>query len=306
MYQYIIRRLLLIIPTFLGVTLVIFFIFNIIPGNPLSWMLETISVSPDVYNQVYNDLGLNLPLPERYFSFLWNLLRGNPGMSITWQMPVIDVIAQRIPYTFLLVAASMAMSLIFGVLLGVISALKRNSFIDYFVRTGTLVGVSLPSFWLGLAIILLFSYFVHLFPASGGGMISLIPASFTLGLAEMSIVIRLMRSSMLEVMAQDYIKTARGKGLSGTAVVFRHAIRNAAIPVITAWGLRLGHNMGGAVIVETVFSWPGIGKVAYDALISRDVLLVQGIAVYISLIVVIVNLIVDIAYTYLDPRIKFR
>lgn len=306
--SYITRRLLLLIPTILGMTLVIFMAVHLIPGDPVSYILSDMPyASPQLIAQLRAQLGLDRPLYEQYLSWLMKLLEGDWGLSFRTWRPVIAEVAERYPYTIELAVAAMIVATLTGIPAGIIAAAKQNSKVDYLSMTLALFGVSMPSFWLGIMFILIFSVQLRLLPTSGtGSPVSLIMPALTLGLVQAGSIARITRSGMLEVLRQDYIRTARAKGLTEQIVVYRHALKNTLITLLTLTGMQFGFMLGGAVIVETVFAWPGIGRLAITAIQTRDLPMLQGCMLVLTTLFVSINLLVDIIYAFIDPRIKYQ
>lgn len=314
MFKSILKRLGIVILVVVGATALVFFMLHYIPGETPDVIaryifIGNIEIEPSnedvaLISQYYN---LDKPLIVQYFSWLSESLQGNFGTSYKTGQPVLDEIVIRLPATIKLAIVSILVSLIIGIPLGIVAAIKQNSILDYICSTSAVIGVSIPNFWLALLLILVFSIYLDLTPVMGSGSVEhLILPSITLGTGMAAVTARLTRSSMLEVIRQDYVRTARGKGLSETTIVVRHAMKNALIPVITIIGLEIGHLLGGTVIVETIFAWPGIGKLLIDAISQRDIPLIQGCVIFITIMYVSVNLIVDLSYSILDPRIRYE
>lgn len=306
MSKYIVKRLLLMIPVILGVSLIVFSLMHLTPGDPVQIMLGEYALPADIA-QVREALGLNDPLPEQYFRFIKGAFQGDFGDSLFFRQPVMELINQRIGYTFQLSLLSMLISYLIAFPVGIISAVKQNSWMDNLGMVGALLGVSMPGFWLAMMLILIFSLHLGWLPASGVGTWKhLVLPAITLGTSGAALTTRLVRSSMLEVIRQDYIRTARSKGLSEKLVIYKHALKNALIPVITVIGLRLGFILGGAVITETIFARPGVGRLMVDSIFRRDYLVVQGVTFIIAISILIANMIVDITYSLVDPRIRYE
>jgi peptide/nickel transport system permease protein len=314
--NYIIRRLLLLIPVLFGVSLIVFMVMHLSPGDPAVVMLGPTASEEDV-QQMRRQLGLDQPLYVQYGRWVGNVLQGDFGRSITMRRPVLPEILTRFKATMILTSASLVISTVLGVSIGVISAVKQYSWFDRGSMLMALLGVSMPVFWLGIMLMVVFSLQLGWLPA--GGMYSagsdrslidllrhLILPAFTLAAASVALVARITRSMMLEVIRQDYIRTARAKGLSETLTITRHALKNALIPVVTVLGLQTGYLLGGAILTETVFSWPGLGLLMVQSITARDFPVVQGGVLLIALTFVLVNLLVDIMYAYLDPRIRYN
>lgn len=284
---------------------VLVFGMSLLAGDPIK-LLIPLETTPQQLEQLRNAYGLNDPAPVRLGRFLEGLFRGDLGYSFRYQQPAFSVVAERLGATLELALAAMIVTLLVALPAGVVSAVKRDSSIDAVVMAGSVLGHSLPSFFLGLLLIYLLSVKLHLLPTSGRGTVAhIVMPSLTLGLFYAGRAARLLRSSMLEVLHQEYMRTARAKGLAETIVIGRHALRNASLPVITILGLELGGVLGGAVVTETIFAWPGIGKLAVEAVIARDFPIVQAVVLLTATIFVVVNLIVDLLYGLLDPRVRF-
>lgn len=304
--QYIIRRLLIMLPVILGISLIIFTIVRVIPGDP-AYILAGPHATKEQMDQIRAQLGLDKHPVTQYFIFLKNLFQGDLGTSTRTGLPVIKEIMTRFPNTLLLALASILLATVFGVTIGIIAGVKQNSKFDYLSMLVALLGLSMPVFWLGLMLMLLFSIKLGWFPAVGADSFKhLVLPAITLGANSTAIIARMTRSSMLEVIRLDYIRTARAKGLAEKLVISRHALKNALIPVVTVIGLQTGTLLGGAVLTEIVFAWPGIGRLLVEAILSRDYPVVQGVVLLVAVVFIFVNLIVDIIYSYLDPRIRYH
>ncbi len=305
MYGYVIRRLLLAIPVLIGVSILVFAIIRFIPGDPAR-TVAGVNASPEYIEQVRRELLLDEPLHLQYFVYASNLLQGDMGRSTFTRRPVTVELMQRFPNTLLLSATAMGIAIIFGMSAGIVSATKRYSLFDNASMLVALFGVAAPVFWLGIMFQLLFSVQLGWLPSGGiGTWKHLILPALTLGLATTALIARITRSSMLDVFGQDYITTARSKGLVERVVVYKHALKNALIPVVTVMGLQFGTLLGGAVLTETVFSWPGVGRLMVDSILARDYPVVQGAVLLLAVLFVMINLIVDIIYAFLDPRISY-
>ena len=305
MLIYLARRVLAVVPVLFGVTLAVFSMLFLVPGDPVKMMLAEFVTSPDQIAQMRAQLHLDEPLPQQYGRFVANALRGDLGTSIRSRRPVATEIAENVASTAQLALASMAVAIAIGVPLGLLAALFRNTWVDVGSMVVALLGVSMPSFWLGLLMIFVFSLHLAWFPATGGGdLLHLVLPSLTLGTIASAIIARLTRSSMLEVLGQDYVRTARAKGLAWWGVVVRHALKNALIPIITIFGLQFGNLLAGAVIVETVFSRPGLGRLIVGGILAKDFPLVQGTVLFVAASYVMINVLVDVAYAFVDPRIR--
>ncbi|RNB91393.1 ABC transporter permease [Brevibacillus fluminis] len=304
MFVYIIRRLFQMIPVLLGVILVVFLIMQMVPGDP-ALLLAGEGASAENVAKIRHQLGLDQPVMLQYIHYVGNVVQGDLGTSLRSNLPVLDEIMTRLPITIELALASIFITIVLGMLAGIISATKQYSFADITIMIIALLGVSLPSFWLGLTMIYYFSVKLHLFPVAGWGTWKhLVLPAITLGASGAAIVARMTRSSMLDVIRQDYIRTAKAKGLKQRVIVYKHALKNALIPVITVVGLQFGILLGGAVLVESVFAINGLGRLIVDAIRMRDLPVVQGGVLVASVIFVFVNLAVDVLYRYFNKRIE--
>jgi peptide/nickel transport system permease protein len=306
MLLYIFRRLIEIIPVIFGVTLVVFLIMQMVPGDP-AVILAGEGASKEAINQLRTELGLNRPLYVQYGEYIMNVFQGDLGQSLKSQQPVIQEIMTRLPITIELAFYSILITIVLGMTAGIISAVRPYSATDISVMIIALLGISLPSFFMGLLSIYLFSVKLQLLPVAGwDSMLHIILPAFTLGIGGAAIVARMTRSSMLEVVRQDYIRTARAKGLKGFAIIYKHALRNALIPVITVVGLQFGALLGGTVLIESVFAINGLGRMIVDSIRTRDLPMVQGGVLVASLVFVIVNLFVDVLYRFFNKRIELN
>jgi peptide/nickel transport system permease protein len=313
MLSYIVRRLLLMIVTLIGVSVAIFLLLRVVPGNIADILFDSAGmIDPIEKQKIAADLGLDRSLPVQYAQWIFGLFRGDLGFSYVSEKPVIDEILPRIPITARLAGLALFFAVVAGVPLGVISAVRQNTWLDYVLRVLSLSGLSMPSFWLGLLVLMAFVHFFGTIPiydrepATYWAWIQMlvIPAA-VVGFRSSALIMRLTRSSMLEVLRQDYVRTARSKGLSEGAVTFDHALRNAVLPVITTIGVETAFLMGGLIVTETVFNIPGVARFLVEAIRWRDYPMVQNLVMFIALVVVIVNLIVDLAYMFIDPRIRY-
>lgn len=292
-------------PTLFAVTVIVFLMTRLIPGDPARAIVGDLA-SPELVAHTRAKFGLDRPLPIQYAIFVSNLARGDLGISIRSRRPVTTELLERLPNTVKLAVASLVIGSSIGIFAGIISATKRHSIFDNISMVAALLGVSMPAFWQGLMLLLVFSVILGWLPAGGSGTFAhLILPAVTLGTGLAAITARLTRSSMLDVLYQDFITTARAKGLREKLVVYKHALRNALIPVVTIMGLQLGALMGGAVITETVFAWPGVGRLLIDAISGRDHPMVQGAVLMFAIIILTINLVVDLLYTVIDPRIRY-
>ncbi|AJG71392.1 nickel ABC transporter permease [Bacillus anthracis] len=306
MLMFIFRRILQLIPVLFGVVFVVFLIRQMVPGDP-ALLIAGEGASKETVEQIRHQLGLDKPFIMQYFSYIGNILQGDFGVSIRSNRPVLDEVLIRLPITIELALCSIVITVVIGMIAGIISATKQYSWTDVSIMIIALLGVSLPSFWFGLMLIFYFSVQIQIFPVSGWGtwMHMVLPA-LTLGASGAAIVARMTRSSMLDVIRQDYIRTARAKGVKERVVIYKHALKNALIPVITVVGLQFGALLGGTVLVESVFAINGLGRLIVDAIRMRDLPMLQGGVLIASVIFVLVNLIVDILYRYFNKRIELN
>ncbi len=314
MAQYIMRRLILLLPVALLVCFMTFMTIHLIPGDPARVLLGE-DATPATVAALDRQLGLDKPLPTQFALWLWQAVHGNLGQSIQLQQPVLDAIIQRLPVTAELGLCALLFSLVLAVPLGIYSATHRNTWIDWLVNVTSLLSTAIPNFVLGLLLIFFFAVDLRLFPPGGYVPFSENPAEnirglilpmITLGTGAVAVNMRQMRASMIEALNQDYVRTARAKGLAEPRVAYIHALRNAVIPVLTIVGLQVGAILTGAFIVETIFLWPGIGQLAITSILSKDYPVVQGVVLLSALSYMIANLLVDISYAFLDPRIRFE
>jgi len=313
MSGYMIKRVLLLIPIVLGVTLIVFLIMHLAPGDPVRLMLGE-RATPETIIKVRHELGLDRPVHIQYFVWLSNIIKGNLGNSITTGRPVLETIVERMPATLELTITSLILATIIAIFLGSISALHRGGWIDQTTRLFALFGISMPYFWFALMLLMILSLKLGWLPVYGrGGPIwtlnglkhAILPVA-VLSLANLALLTRLTRSTMIDVLGEDYIKTARGKGLPKRVVIYKHALRNAIIPIVTIVGLRVAYTFGGAVVTETVFAWPGMGRLIVEAIYQRDIPVVQGVTLMFGIVVMLANLFIDLLYAYLDPRITIE
>lgn len=309
MYKYIIKRLLMLIPVIIGVTFIVFFILNLSPGDPAAIILGD-QASAEALAMKREELGLNDPLVIRYANYMSDMVRGDLGISYKNNLSVWDQVVERFPNTAVLAIAGILVAILIGIPTGIISAKKQYTALDSVSTVVALIGVAMPNFWFGLLMVILFALNLGWLPSQGMGtgfiplLRSLVLPALTLGTGAAAMITRMTRSSMLEVIRQDYIDTARAKGLSESAVTFHHMLKNAMIPIITAIGLQFGTLLGGAMLTETVFSWPGLGRLMVDSIKSKDIPMVLGSVIFLAIMFTVVNLLVDIIYAFVDPRIK--
>jgi peptide/nickel transport system permease protein len=334
MLAYIIRRIFIMIPTLLGVSIIVFLMLHLTPGDPAELLMGE-RASEEALQEIREHLGLNKPLYVQYGMFLKQLMKGDLGETIWTRQKVWIEVKQRFPATIELSVVALFISIVLGMIFGIVSATKQYSIFDYVSMLGALVGVSMPIFWLGLVFMLIFSLNLGWLPMSGRLSIGveletitnfyildailtgnwealkdalwhIIMPAFTLSTIPTAIIARMTRSAMLEVLRQDYIKTAKAKGLSQFKVVFKHALRNALIPVVTTIGLQFGVLLCGAILTETIFAWPGVGKWIYDAVMQRDYMVIRSGTLFLAAIFIVINLCVDVLYAVINPRIKVQ
>ncbi len=305
MSRYIAQRLIIAVITLLGVSIIVFLMLHLLPGDPARIIAGLLASDQDVA-RMRTQLGLDQPLPVQYAHFLGNLLQGNLGISARTSEPVLSEVLGRLPATLELAVVSTALAAVFGILAGVAAATRPNSPVDYALSALTLFGVSMPVYWLGLMLIILFAVQLQLLPAAGNDRpTSIILPALTLTAFSVALVARMTRASMLEVLGQDYVRTGRAKGMPERQLVLYHALKNAFIPILTVIGLQFGTLLGGAVLTESVFGWPGIGLLLLDSIFARDYPMVQGIVLVFATMFILLNLAVDLLYAYIDPRIHF-
>jgi peptide/nickel transport system permease protein len=308
MTRYIFGRVVQMVPVVFGVLLLVFSITHIIPGDPVLLMLD-VRYTQQEYKEMQAYLDLDKPLYVQFYNHLKGVLRGNLGKSIRTREQVTSMIFQRFPSTFVLAIAAMLIVALVSIPVGVTAALKQNTKADYISMVGAELGISMPIFWLGLMLILLFSLYLGWLPAGGRGeppdLVHLIMPAFCLATPYMAMTARLTRSCMLEVLRENYIVAARSRGFPEWQIVLKHALRNAMIPVVTNMGLQLSRMLGGALVIEVVFRWPGMGAMAYDGVMEKDYPVVMGVVLIVAIIFIVVNLLVDLSYTFFDPRISY-
>ncbi|MCI9350000.1 MAG: ABC transporter permease [Oscillibacter sp.] len=304
MYKFVLKRLVMLIPVLLGVSFIVFSILSFTPGDPVEMRLGD-NYSEEAYQAMKEEMGLNDPFLLRYVKYIGNAVRGDFGNSYRTSQPVLNELAARLPNTILLSAAAMLFAVLLGIPLGVISATHQYSAVDNISMIGALFGVSMPNFWLGLMLIVIFAAGLRWFPSSGfEDWASIVLPAVTLSVNSLAMITRMTRSSMLETIRQDYIRTARAKGLKEGVIVIKHALRNAMIPIVTTVGLQFGFSLGGAVLVETVFAWPGIGRLLVECIKLKDTPVVVACVLVLATMFTVINLCIDILYAFLDPRIR--
>lgn len=304
MLGYLLKRLWHTVFVVIGISMISFFFIHL-SGDPVMLMLPGDASDQEIM-ELRQRLGFNDPIPVQYLRFAGNALKGNFGESLYYHVPVIELVTERLPASLELALAAMLIALVVAIPIGILSAVKRGSLTDMTSMLGALFGLSMPHFWLGIMLMLLFSVKLGWLPTSGrGGIEHLIMPSLALGMSLMAMFARLTRSVMLEVLSLDYIRTARAKGLREQIVIYKHALKNALIPLVTVAGMQFGFLLGGTVIIETVFAWPGLGRLVVQAIFNRDYPLVQAVVLVMAVIFVGVNFLVDIIYVYLDPQISY-
>lgn len=304
--QLVLQRLAQTVLVLFGELTVVFFMLRLAPGDPAQLMLPE-GAPREAIERLREVMGLNRPLHEQYLSFLGRALEGNLGTSFRFEQPTLPLVLERLPATLQLALTAIAIALLLAVPLGILSAVRHNSFLDVAGTFVALFGLSMPNFWLGLMFILVFSLHFRLLPTSGYGTLQqLVMPAVTLGLYFSALTTRLIRSQMLEVLQADFVRTARSKGLAEQRVIVGHCLKNTLIPVITVVGLQLGGLLGGAVVVEMIFGWPGVGRLVFEAIRARDYPLVQAVVFVVAMIFVLINLVVDLVYLVLDPRIRYN
>ncbi|OGP62502.1 MAG: peptide ABC transporter permease [Deltaproteobacteria bacterium RBG_13_49_15] len=305
MLHYVAKRLLFTIPVLIGISLLLFFMLRMLPGDPAQ-VLAGQMATPEEIQTIRQQLGLDRPIHIQYASFLGRLARLDLGLSARTQNPVIQEIWARLPNTILLAMTAISLACLFGIPAGILSAVRPYSWIDYIVTIAALFGISMPVFWLGLMLVVVFSVILKWLPAGGtGGWQHVILPSITLASFVVAFIARMTRATMLEALSQDYTTTARSKGLTEKTIIIKHALRNALIPIITVVGLQFGLLLGGAVLTETVFAWPGLGRLIVDSILARDYSMIQGTILIFGLLYTLVNLAVDLIYAFVDPRIRY-
>jgi peptide/nickel transport system permease protein len=312
---YIARRVLLLVPLLIGLTLVVFTMIHLAPGDPAAAFVSEQALDPQVLAQIHKNLGLDQPLPVQYAIWLSHVARLDFGTAYTFnQKPVIELIGDRLPATLALQSLALIVSLLIAVPLGIISATRQYSFLDNAATTGAFLGLALPSFWIALMLQLFLAVGLGWLPVSTPGTDEaglgrakyLVLPIIVLALPTLAVFVRFVRSSMLEVIRQDYLTTARAKGLSESAVTYRHALKNALIPIVTVTGTQLARLLGGAVIVEYIFAWPGLGALAYESILRRDYPVVLALTLLTGAFILVINLVVDVVYTFADPRLSLQ
>jgi peptide/nickel transport system permease protein/oligopeptide transport system permease protein len=306
MLNFLLRRLLAIIPVLLGISLMLFIMLRMLPGDPAQVLAGQMASPADV-EVIRIQMGLDKPVYIQYASFLNRLLHFDLGVSARTQNPVIEEIWARLPNTVLLALCAITLATVLGIPAGIIAAVRPYSWVDYTVTVAALIGISMPVFWLGIMLMIVFAITLQWLPAGGiGTWQHLVLPSVTLAAFVVAFIARMTRSCMLEVLSQDYVTTARSKGLREKVIIIKHALKNALIPIITVVGLQFGLLLGGAVLTETVFAWPGLGRLIVDSILARDYAMIQGSILIFGLLYTLVNLLVDLTYAFVDPRIRYE
>jgi ABC-type dipeptide/oligopeptide/nickel transport system permease component len=302
---YVLRRLLLALPALWAAVTLVFFLFRLVPGDPAELIAGELAPR-EVVESIRHQMGLDLPLPLQYAHYLGGLVHGDLGISKVSQQNAAEGLLQRLPATLELALVAMALALALGITAGLVSAVKQYSWLDYLATVLSVSGISIPSFWLGLMLIILFSVTLGLLPTAGNERpLSIVLPAVTLAAYQMAVIARMTRSSALEVLRQDYVRTARAKGVRERGVVMSHVLRNALIPTVAIVGLQLGYLLGGSIIVETVFAWPGVGGLMIESVRLRDYTMVQAVALVFAAMFLLINFVVDVLYAALDPRVQY-
>ena len=305
MTLYLVQRLLSALLTIWVTTVVVTMLIHLVPGDPVRIMYAQWQASPEQIEAVRQNLGLDKPVPVQYWMFLKRVSRGDLGRSIQGDQPVASILATRFPPTLLLATTSLVIATTIGLSLGFIAAYRRGSIVDVGAMIAAIVGVSIPHFWLGMMLLFTFSLKLGWLPVAGSDLRTLILPALTLGLANAAILARLTRSAMIDIFDQDFVRTARAKGLPRSVVLYRHALRAGLVPIVSMMGLQFAYMMGGAIVVENVFAWNGIGRLAIEAVFARDYPVIQGFILVFATVVVLVSVVIDILYAWLDPRIRY-
>ncbi|MGB3539523.1 MAG: ABC transporter permease [Mesorhizobium sp.] len=307
MTKYLVKRIFAAIVTVWVTTIAVSMLIHVVPGDPVQIMYaQSQGTTPEQLENIRRSLGLDQPIVTQYFMYMKKLMRGDLGHTIRGEQPVMDLLLLHLPYTLLLAGTALVIAIAIGMPLGFIAAYKRGSWLDTSLMTAAILGVSMPSFWLGLILLFTFAVRLEWLPVAGSGIQNLVLPAITLGVANAAIIARLTRSSMIDIFDQDFIRTARAKGLPRATVLYRHALRAGLVPIVTMIGMQFTYMMGGAIVVENVFGWNGVGRMAIQAIFQRDYPLIQGFILMFAIIVVIVSVLMDLLYVRLDPRIRYR
>ena len=305
MGKFIVQRLLAALVTIWIATIAVTILIHLVPGDPVRIMYGSFQTTPEELEAIRVRLGLDQPIWTQYVMYIGRLLQGDLGNSIVGDQPVLDILLTRFPATLSLTLASLAIAVVVGMSLGFLAAYKRGTWVDVGAMVLAIVGVSMPHFWLGLLLLFLFALQLQWLPVAGGDWRSLILPALTLGLANAAVLARLTRSAMIDIFDQDFVRTARAKGLPKSVVLYRHALRSGLVPVVSMLGLQFAYLMGGAIVVENVFAWNGVGRLAIEAVFARDYPLIQGFILFFATIVALASVVIDVAYAFLDPRIRY-
>lgn len=305
MGKFILQRLLAALVTIWIATIAVTILIHLVPGDPVRIMYGSFQTTPEELEAIRVRLGLDQPIWTQYLMYLERLVQGDLGRSIVGDQPVLDVLLTRFPATLALTVSSLAIAIVVGMSLGFLAAYKRGTWVDVSAMVLAIVGVSMPHFWLGLLLLFLFALQLQWLPVAGGDWRSLLLPALTLGLANAAVLARLTRSAMIDIFDQDFIRTARAKGLPRSIVLYRHALRSGLVPVVSMLGLQFAYLMGGAIVIENVFAWNGVGRLAIEAVLSRDYPLIQGFILFFATVVALASVVIDIAYAFLDPRIRY-
>tara|TARA_B100002003_G_scaffold207774_2_gene202174 strand:- start:1641 stop:2561 length:921 start_codon:yes stop_codon:yes gene_type:complete len=305
MTRFIAQRLLAALVTVWIATIAVTLLVHVVPGDPVRIMYGSFQTTPEELEAIRVRLGLDQPIWVQYAKYLGRVLQGDLGRSIVGDQPVLDILLVRFPMTLALAMASLAIAVAVGMTLGFLAAYKRGTWVDASAMILAIVGVSMPHFWLGLLLLFLFALTLQWLPVAGGDWMSLILPALTLGLANAAVLARMTRSAMIDIFDQDFVRTARAKGLPQTLVLYRHALRSGLVPIVAMLGLQFAYLMGGAIVVENVFAWNGVGRLAIEAVFARDYPLIQGFILFFATVVALASVVVDVAYAFLDPRIRY-
>ena len=305
MGRFIVQRLLAAAVTIWIATIAVTLLIHLVPGDPVRIMYGSFQTTPEELEAIRVRLGLDQPIWTQYAMYLGRLAHGDLGRSIVGDQPVLDILLTRFPATLALTLSSLAIAIVVGMSLGFLAAYRRGTWVDAGAMVLAIVGVSMPHFWLGLLLLFLFALTLQWLPVAGGDWKSLILPALTLGLANAAVLARLTRSAMIDIFDQDFVRTARAKGLPQTVVLYRHALRSGLVPIVSMLGLQFAYLMGGAIVVENVFAWNGVGRLAIEAVFARDYPLIQGFILFFATVVALASVVVDVAYAFLDPRIRY-
>jgi peptide/nickel transport system permease protein len=305
MWRFLLRRLGMAALTVFVSSVAVTLLIHLVPGDPVEIMYaQSQGTTPEQLEAIRHNLGLDRSIPEQYFQFVGRILHGDLGVTVRGQQPVLGLLLQRLPNTLLLSLSAMALALIIGVPLGFAAAYRRGGWVDTAIMGVAMVGISIPSFWLGLVLLFFFAVQLGWLPVAGSGLLNLVLPGVTLGVANAAILARITRSSMIDTLNEDFVRTAEAKGLPRAVVLNRHVLRVGLLPLVTILGMQFAYLMGGAIVVENIFAWNGIGRLAIDAIFQRDYPVIQGFILVFSLVVVVVSILLDIAYVLLDPRVR--